>query len=497
MIRLLNVTALWLFLGSLQVAHSAVGCSLANPDQDIPRFFPEMRSYRVHFLSFQRQAPEQLKALEIGLQSPLDSVFETLDVPYTLYVVEGRTERLGYVFGANNRGAHSSIQLIAALDAQGTLKDLYLQRIRSPEAESFRSSGFLDALTQAGLEEAPTWFSCYRDGHCEDMPVLDPSEGRAKADYQAILRGMAKLKLLKDLLLQPTHPPNPRTPQALAEWIGNYRGTKLVSARSLPLSPKSSPQQNFAEDDWVYVWGLGERALVWPVQALTKRPLLEFQIGEQSLLLASASLGTNPVLLFPNSPSAFRSTKDVLFEEQVHMDLETGSQWSLSLGQAIYGPAMGTQIGRGLGGLRMSWADAKASGLKLMTLHGPVGERTASPKGELLVLKTGSAHPAWRLSQLPEEGLLFQEGLLLARIRGDAIAWRTQDRQQTEHEFARAGRFHITDKATSTKWSLISGRAVDGPLEGRQLQGLVHLRLSESAWKSLFPGQSLAGTTSR
>jgi len=470
-----------------------VGCSLANPDQDIPRFFPDMLSYRVHFLSFQRQAPEKLKALEIGLQSPLDSIFETLDVPYTLYVVEGKEGRLGYVFGANNRGAHSSIQLIAALNAEGKLQELYLQRIRSPEAAAFRSSEFLEALTQIGLEAAPTWASCYRDGHCQDVPVADPSQGRASEDYQAILRGLAKLKLLKELLLQPTQPPIARTAQARAEWIGNYRGPQLIAADALAVRPKNSLRERLSDDDWVYVWGLGERALVWPIQSLRERPLLELEIGDQSLLLASAGLKSNPVLLFPSRPSAFRSTKDVLFEDQVHMDLETGSQWSLSLGEAVYGPTMGARVERGIGGLHMSWADAKASGLKLFPLFGqPVGEQSDVVNSDLLVLKTGATHPAWRLSKLSEEQLLVQDGILIARIGGDGIAWQTRDHQAEEHQFQRTGRFHIRDEATSTKWSLISGRAVEGPLKGRQLKGLVHLRLSEVAWRSFFPGQSLS-----
>ena len=184
-------------------AQAAVGCSLNDPDEDIQRFFPEMTSYRVHFVTLKKQNPDGTAALERGLGTPLDPVFETADVPYSLYVVEGPQTRLGYVLGSNNRGAHGSIQVIAALDAKGQLLEVYLQKIRSPEASQFRSDAFLDALAEHSLEDFSTQASCYRDGLCDAALVADPSEGRATEDYHSILRGLAKLHWLQELLLLP------------------------------------------------------------------------------------------------------------------------------------------------------------------------------------------------------------------------------------------------------------------------------------------------------
>jgi len=487
---LLLLLLTWFQLGAFQQASAAVGCSLANPDQDIARLFPEVTSYRVHFLSFKTQAPEGQKALEVGLGTPLDALFETDDTPYSLYIVDGKKGRLGYVFGANNRGAHSSIQLIGALDPSGSLLSLSLQRIRSPEAKAFRNEAFLNGLAQAGLEANYT--PCYRDGLCEGLSAADPSQGRAKQDYQAILRGVTKLRLLKDLLLQPTRNPIPRSNKALAEWIGNYRGAELVAALPKELNPQVLTPEAYQPDDPVFVWGLGEYALVWPLGALAQHPLLEMQIGTQSLLLASASLSSNPVLLAPTTPKAFRSTRDVLFEEALFLDLHSGSQWSLSLGKSVYGPSANQRIRRGLGGLSLSWQDALNSGLKLVGSPPLSGSRKSPRKGELLVLQVGDRHPAWRITDLAPDGLLQQEGLVLARIGDDAVGWQHRDQTGQTHDLKRDGTLFAHDKATGSRWSLVSGRAMEGPLKGRQLQGLVHTRLQQSAWESLFPGQSLA-----
>jgi hypothetical protein len=477
-------------LSATQPAVAAVGCSLANPDQDIARLFPGMTSYRVHFLSFKTQAPDGLKAFELGLGTPLDPLFETADTPYTLYIVNRKNERLGYVFGANNRGAHSRIQLIGALDPEGELKSLTLQRIRSPEAPQFRSEAFLSDLRQAGFQE--DFGACYRDNQCDAVTVADPSQGRAAKDYRAILRGLTKLKLLKELLLQPTANLVPRTDRARAEWIGNFRGPELIAARPQRLPTKALAVDAFAPKDQVFVWGLGTSALVWPVQALNQHPLLEMQVAGQSILLASASLNTNPVVLAPTGPQALRSTRDVLFEDQVYMDMQSGSQWSLSLGQSVYGPAAGQSIPRGLGGVVLSWQEAKQSGLKLFGHPWAEVPTESDPNpSELLVLQTGSAHPAWTLSDLPKDRLLQTEGLILAAMGASAIAWQQQDHTGQRHRFTRDGTFFARDRSTQSQWSLISGRAVSGDLKGRQLRGLVHTRMQHNAWESLFPGQRL------
>jgi hypothetical protein len=480
--------SVWLAFGLTQPVHAVVGCSLSNPDQDIARLFPEMTSYRVHFLTFKTQAPEGLRALESGLQMPLDPIFETEDVPYALYIVDGEKGRLGYVFGANNRGAHSSIQLIAAIEATGELRTLTLQRIRSPSATSFRAESFLNALVQVGFEA--NFMPCYRDGLCENAPVSDPSKGQSKEDYRAILRGLTKLGLLKELLLQPLRNPTPRTPASRAEWIGNFRGRELVAAAPKQLLALPLSDEAFAPTDPVFIWGLGETALVWPIADLEQHTLLEMQIGNQSLLLAKASLNSNPVLWAPEGPTAFRSTQDILFEDQIYMDMQSGSQWSLSLGESVYGVASGRSIRRALGGMTLSWKEAQSTGLHLM---GSAGLKAAAPPEKapkiLLVLKQGLEHPAWKLSDLPANSLLKDGEIIIAKIGSDAIAWNTTDHQGEGHTFSRNGHFFARDIATGSQWSLLSGRALSGPLKGRQLLGFVHTRMQPSAWESLFPGQ--------
>lgn len=479
----------WVASGLAQPVRAAVGCSLNNPDQDISRLFPEMTSYRVHFLTFKTQAPERLKALELGLQTPLDPIFESVDVPYSLYIVDGKNGRLGYVFGANNRGAHSSIQLIGAIATDGTLRKLTIQRIRSPSAVDFRSEAFLQALVEAGLEAEFT--PCYRDGLCDKVEVSDPSNGRAKEDYRAILRGVTKLRLLKELLLSPTQNPRPRTPNARAEWIGNFRGQELVAGAAKPLAASPLKPDAFAPTDRVFVWGVGDMALVWPLAELQNHPLLEMKIGNQSLLLGQASLNNNPVLWAPGEGETFRSTQDILFEDQIYMDLQSGSQWSLSLGQSVYGAAAGKTLRRGFGGLTLTWEEAQSTGLRLV---GDPGSTTSAPlqlkTNPLLVLNQGNQTVAKQLSELPVRSLLKANAIIIAKIGTDAIAWSTTDHQNERHNLSRHGLFFARDLATGSQFSLVSGRALSGPLQGRQLQGVVQNRMQQGPWESLF---SLSG----
>jgi len=489
---LLRLTLFITLLVCAKPAHAVIGCSLNNPDADIARFFPEMQSYRVHYLSFQKQNPNGLAALEKELQTPLDPVFETQEIPYSLYVVEDGQEILGYVFGANNRGAHSSIQVIAILDDQLKLQEIYLQRIRSPDAKAFQSTVFLEALSKIPLKDFTGFSNCYRDKKCDKVPLQDPSEGRSQTDFLAILRGVAKLDLLRKHLLELGQPPSPTTTAARAEWISNYRGAELSLEKALPMVAQTNTPEDWSPDKQVFVWAHQNKAFVWPVDLLKTHPVLSVEHEKAHLTLIKASRTGNPVILRSAKPEHFKPTLDLLFEDQVFMDLRSGSQWSMSLGEALYGPRSNERLRRESGGIQLSWSQAQRTGLELIALTHPTKTRQEQHTGPtLLVISTDNANPGFSIPGLSPTKILIQKDLLIARIGDDAIAWRLSDTTNQRHEFHRAGDFLMKDLATSSTWSLISGHATDGPLKGRQLQGLELLRLKEPHWRSLFPNQDL------
>ena len=112
-------------------AQAVTGCSLNDPERDLRGFFPQMDAFETQYLTFGTQAPRQLKRLGERLGAPLDSIYETLDVPYTLYTVWRGQQRIGHAFGANQRGKYSNIQVIAITDGAFKLRQIYLQKIQS------------------------------------------------------------------------------------------------------------------------------------------------------------------------------------------------------------------------------------------------------------------------------------------------------------------------------------------------------------------------------
>ena len=470
-------------------AHAAVGCSLNNPDEDIERFFPEMTSYRVHFVSLSTQNPRGHEELARRLETPLDPVFETENVPYSLYIVEGPESRLGYVLGANNRGAHSSIQVIAALDASGELLEVYLQRIRSPEAERFQSAGFLQALSAHSLEEFSRETACFRDGQCQRALVPDPTEGRAQADYQAILRGLAKLHWLQEILLFPLGGPAPRDRGAQAEWIGNHRGQGLLDAVAHQPELRLTTPDDHPPEAEVFVWGLGRHGLVWPLEALETHSALSTQIGAHTLLLARSHSGGGPRVLRLSAPGSLRPTRDVLWGDRVFLDDATLSRWSLALGEAVYGQSSGEPLQTLHGGLRLSWSEAQSSGLLLLNA-GPdflPQERTTLEAGDYLLVKEAVSSRAWRLGELEEDALYTDDTLVIARVGDAAAVWSRTDHEGRRHHLHRESTLHLRDRATGSTWSLISGKALSGPLQGAQLLAPTSQTLSEEGLFGLFP----------
>lgn len=470
-------------------AQAAVGCSLNDPDEDIQRFFPEMTSYRVHFVTLKKQNPDGTAALERGLGTPLDPVFETADVPYSLYVVEGPQTRLGYVLGSNNRGAHGSIQVIAALDAQGQLLEVYLQKIRSPEASQFRSEAFLDALAEHSLEDFSTQASCYRDGLCDAALVADPSEGRATEDYHSILRGLAKLHWLQELLLLPLGGPAPRNLATQAEWIGNHRGQGLLDAVAHTPAPRLASPEDHSPDTPVFLWGIGRFGLVWPLESIESYATMSTRIGSHTLLLARSHSEGTPQVVGLTDGKALRPTRDVLWGDRIFVDDQSLSRWSTALRKAVYGDAAGQPLHRLHTGVLLSWREASESGLLLLNAAPPRLSGPTSPisSGSMLVIEEEAETLAFELSELQPGVLHTHNALILSRIGPSVAVWRRIDRQGREHQLLRESSFFLRDRETNSRWSLISGRAVSGPLMGAQLTAPPSQTLSREGLAGLFP----------
>ena len=378
----------------LEAAWAATGCSLADPDADIQRFFPSAAAYTVNYVSFAVQAPDAHAELGRRLGG-LDPLYETDDVPYTLYTVRGEAGLLGYVWGTNQRGRYANLQVIAVTDAELELQQVYLQKIRSPEWELLSSEAFLEQLG-----------SCWQGRDCA---VADPTDGRDVEDYEALVRALDKLWSLGELLLHPGEPP-PWEGAAVAEWIANLRLEALV--REVMDTPSYVPvtAAYLAETAPVAVVQLEGRVRVLPLEVLQRHPVVV-----DGLEVVTWSSTTGSVAAFRGPPMV--PTQDVLFDARVVRDAESGTVWSPELAAGLYGTRAGDPLER-LGVGVTSWSEARSRWPVAEVLVGPA-ETVELDLDDAVVALPGQG--AWLWRELPDE--LVAGGTRIVKNPAGALAW--------------------------------------------------------------------------
>jgi len=176
-------------------ALAAVGCTLNDPDRDVQRIFPESTGYRTDFISIKEAGDEALfQKIEQELGDKLDTVYETIDVPYSFYDVLKGKEVIAHIHGINQKGTYGGMQLILATDLKGKILNFYYQKMSSPEAARFMDKNFTQQFIGLTLED-------FLKGN---LSVSDPSKN-SHADFLATLRGLKKnLILLKELKFKKT-----------------------------------------------------------------------------------------------------------------------------------------------------------------------------------------------------------------------------------------------------------------------------------------------------
>jgi len=376
------------------VAAAATGCSLADPDADVRRFFPEVVAYSVNFVTFQDQDPEAWS--ELGRRiGGLDRLYETIDVPYTLYTVWGTDAVLGYVWGTNQRGRYSNLQVVAVTDPELELQEVYLQKIRSPQWEALSAPAFLGSLD-----------ACWQDQECR---LSDPTGGEDREDFEAILRAMKKLWGLSELLLVPGRPPA-WTEDSVAEWIANLRLHALV--REVVDGPSYVPPvaAYLPLEAPVAAVSVDGTLRVFPLALLQRTPVV---IDGDVVVSWSSTTGTVSALRGPE----MIPTQDVLFRARVVRDAESGTVWSPELAMGLYGERAGQRLER-LGVGVTTWADARQRWPAAQVAVGPSDAVTLDLHDAVVSLP---GQGGWRWAELPEE--LLAGGVRIERTPVGALAF--------------------------------------------------------------------------
>jgi len=171
-------------------ASAAVGCTLNAPDRDVKRIFPESTGYKTSFITIKEAGGQELfEDVQLELGDKFDSIYETIDVPYSFYDVLKGKELIGRIHGVNQKGTYGGMQLILATDPGGEIVDFYYQKISSPEAKKFMAKSFTGQFKGLLLSDFKN----------SNPDIKDPSTNNHD-DYLATIRGLKKnLILLKEL----------------------------------------------------------------------------------------------------------------------------------------------------------------------------------------------------------------------------------------------------------------------------------------------------------
>jgi len=188
--------------------YAAVGCDLNDPDRDVKRLFPDSTGYKTVYVSISKKGGDDLlRRIEARLGDTFTGLFETADVPYTMYRIYKGADLIGYIHGVNQKGTYGGLQVFLALDLQGVIKGFYFQKMTSKAGKAFRDPSFGSQFLGLSLED----FYRYDVVSGKEEPpgpvsrIRNP-EPDAEKDFRAALRAVKKnLVLVDEFLLDNIH----------------------------------------------------------------------------------------------------------------------------------------------------------------------------------------------------------------------------------------------------------------------------------------------------
>ena len=188
--------------------YAAVGCDLNDPDRDVKRLFPGSTGYKTLYVSIAKKGGDELlRRIEARLGDTFRGLFETSDVPYTMYEIYKGPDLIGYIHGVNQKGTYGGLQVFLALDLQGVIRGFYFQKLTSRAAKAFREPAF--GVQFIGLSLADFYnydvVSGTEDPAGRVSRIKNP-EPASEKDFRATLRATKKnLVLVDEFLLGNPH----------------------------------------------------------------------------------------------------------------------------------------------------------------------------------------------------------------------------------------------------------------------------------------------------
>jgi hypothetical protein len=179
-------------------AWAAVGCDLNDPDRDVARLFPESTGYKTSYVSIAQKGGEpQLARIETKLGDKFHGIYETIDVPYTIYEIYAAKKKIGYIHGVNQKGQFGGIQVFVSLDLEGRIKAFYIQKMTSKYAGKLRDANFGKQFIGMTLKDFELYDVVSGKSPGKVEAIKNPAP-EAETDFRAALRATKKNLILMD-----------------------------------------------------------------------------------------------------------------------------------------------------------------------------------------------------------------------------------------------------------------------------------------------------------
>ena len=195
--RVFALLALFLYPARL---FAAVGCDLNDPDRDVKRLFPDSTGFKTSYVSVDKRGGDKLfSAIEDRLGDKFKGLYETADVPYTIYDIFRNQDKIGYIHGVNQKGTYGGLQVFLSLDLEGNITSFYIQKLTSKYAKELRSPQFGKQFDGLNLKDFYGYDAASGKAgpECRVSRITNLSPG-AERDFRAILRGVKKNLILMD-----------------------------------------------------------------------------------------------------------------------------------------------------------------------------------------------------------------------------------------------------------------------------------------------------------
>ena len=196
------------------IAWGAVGCDLNDPDRNVARLFPESTGYKTTYTSIDRRGGEALlQRIEARIGDRFRGIYETIDVPYTIYEIFAGKKKIGYIHGVNQKGQFGGIQVFLSLDLEGKIMAFYIQKMTSKYAGKLRDAKFGRQFIGLSLRDFERYDVISGKASGKVEAIKNPAT-EAASDFRAALRATKKnLILMDEFVYSSQHSSHPAGPQ--------------------------------------------------------------------------------------------------------------------------------------------------------------------------------------------------------------------------------------------------------------------------------------------